>query len=133
MRCLILCASLVKQIILLKKQNIIVNNVRNTFATRVKMPIENETLQRTTIFYLFEQHLPKASEVTQRLACNVYCSCNQNREVVVYCEDIDDVICDACATVKHRRCRTFSIQNKSRSYATKKLDSVIDKTKTLRM
>ena len=78
-------------------------------------------------------HMPEASGVTPRPACSVYCSCNQNREVVVYCQDHDDVICDSCATVKHRRCKTFSIQNKSRSYATKKFDSIIDKTKTLRM
>ena len=78
-------------------------------------------------------HMPKSSGVTQRPACSVYCSCNHDREVVVYCEDHDDVICDSCATVKHRGCKTFSIQNKSRSYATKKLDSIIDKTKTLRI
>ena len=79
------------------------------------------------------RHMPKASGVTLRPACCVYCSCNQNREVVLYCEDHDDVICDSCATVKHRRCKIFSVQDKSRSYPTKKLDSIIDKTKTLRM
>ena len=79
------------------------------------------------------RHMPKALGVTLRPACSVYCSCNQNREVVVYCEDHDDVICDSCATVKHSRCKTFSVQDKSRSYPTKKLDSIIDKTKTLRM
>ena len=78
-------------------------------------------------------HMPTSSDVTQRPACNVSCICSQNREVVVYCEDHDDVICDSCATVKHRRCKTFSIQNKSRSYPTKKIDSIIDKTKTLRL
>ena len=77
--------------------------------------------------------MPKASGVTLQPACSVFCSCNQNREVVVYCEDHDDVICDSCATVKHRRCKTFSVQDKSRSYATKKFDSIIDKSKTLRM
>ena len=82
---------------------------------------------------LSESHMPKASGVTPRPVCSVYCSCNQNQEVVVYCEDHDDVICDLCATVKHRRCKTFSVQDKSRSYPTKKLDSIIDKTKTLRM
>ena len=79
------------------------------------------------------RHMPKASGVTLRPACSVYCSCNQNREVVLYCEDHDDVICDSCATIKHRRCKSFSIQYKSRSYATKKFDSIIDKTKTLRL
>ena len=78
-------------------------------------------------------HMPTSSGVTQRPDCSVYCSCSQNREVMVYCEDHDDVICDSCATVKHRRCKTFSIQNKSHSYPTKKLDSIIDETKTLRM
>ena len=78
-------------------------------------------------------HIPTSSDVTRRPACSVSCICSQNREVVVYCEGHDDVICDSCATVKHRRCKTFSIQDKSRSYPTKKLDSVIDKTKTLRM
>ena len=78
-------------------------------------------------------HMPKASEVTPRPACSVSCSCNQNQEVAVYCEDHDDVICDLCATVKHRRCKAFSVQDKSRSYPKKKLDSIIDKTKTLRM
>ena len=51
----------------------------------------------------------------------------------MYCEEHHDVICDSCATVKHRRCKTFSVQDKSRSYPTKKLDFIIDKTKTLRM
>ena len=78
-------------------------------------------------------HMPTSSEVIQRPACSVYCNCNQNQEVEVYCEDHDDVICDSCATVKHRRCKTFSIQDKSRSYTTKKLDFIIDKFKTLRM
>ena len=78
-------------------------------------------------------HMPKASGVTPRPVCSVSCSCTQNREVVLYCEDHDDVICDSCATIKHRRCKTFSIRNKSRSYATKKFDSIIDKTKTLRL
>ena len=78
-------------------------------------------------------HMPTSSDVTQRPACSVSCSCSQNREVVVYCEDHDDVICDSCATVKHRRCKTFSVQEKSRSYPPMKLDSIIDKTKTLRM
>ena len=50
----------------------------------------------------------------------------------MYYEDHNDVICDACTTVKHRRCKTFSIQDKSQSYPTKKLDSIIDKTKILR-
>ena len=79
------------------------------------------------------RHMPTSSDVTQRPACSVSCSCSQNQEVAVYCEDHDDVICDSCATVKHRRCKTFSVQDKSRSYPTKKLDSIIDKTKTLRM
>ena len=79
------------------------------------------------------RHMPKASGVAPRPACSVYCSCNQNREVVLYCEDHDDVICDSCATIKHRRCKTFSIQNKSRSYTMKKIELVINKTKALRM
>ena len=78
-------------------------------------------------------HMPTTSDVIQRPACSVSCSCSQNQEVVVYCEDHDDVICDSCATVKHRRCKTFSVQEKSRSYPRMKLDSNIDKTKTLRM
>ena len=79
------------------------------------------------------RHMPKASGVAPRPACSVYCSCNQNREVVLYCEDHDDVICDSCATIKHRRCKTFSIQNKSRSYTMKKIELIINKTKALRM
>ena len=76
-------------------------------------------------------HMPTSSDVIQRPACSVYCSCNQNQEVEVYCEEHHDVICDSCATVKHRRCKTFSIQDKSHSYPTKKLESIIDETKTL--
>ena len=78
-------------------------------------------------------HMPTSSDVSQRPACSVSCSCSQNQEVAVYCEYHDDVICDSCATVKHRRCKTFSVQDKSRRYPTKKLDFIIDKTKTLRM
>ena len=79
------------------------------------------------------RHMPKASGMTPQPACSVYCSCNQNREVVLYCEDHDDVICDSCATIKHRRCKSFSIQNKSRSYITKKIELIINKIKALRM
>ena len=79
------------------------------------------------------RHMPKASEITKRPACSVRCNCRQNREVMFYCKDHDDVICDSCATVIHRRCTTFSIQNKSRSYSSKKHDSVIDKIKALRV
>lgn len=68
---------------------------------------------------------------SQAESCIVMCSCDQNLETTIYCEDHDEVICQTCKAVKHRRCNTCSLTEKSASYDIKKLHSVIEKTNTL--
>lgn len=65
-------------------------------------------------------------------SCVVYCSCNQNQAVSVYCEKHEEVICQSCKTVKHRNCRLFSIQEKSINYDTARFTSFLTRTKTLK-
>ena len=48
--------------------------------------------------------------------CTVLCDCGQNSEVDVYCRYHRDVICEACHTIKHRRCDTVSIGEISVTY-----------------
>lgn len=70
--------------------------------------------------------------LTKRAAhCRVLCDCSQNSEVVVYCQDHDDVICQSCTIVKHRACKTVSIGEKCASYPKEKFAAVEQKADKL--
>ena len=62
----------------------------------------------------------------------IYCGCNKNQEVEFYCAVHADVICSPCKNIKHHKCETSSIQQKSSEYTSATLDSVLRKTKSLK-
>ena len=56
------------------------------------------------------------TQVTQRNNHKILCSCNQRQEVTTYCETHEDVICNLCGSVKHRKCNTSPLREKSKEY-----------------
>ena len=65
------------------------------------------------------------------LSCIVFCDCIQHSAVTVYCVDHEDVMCQTCKTVKHLKCNTLTISEKSSSYSEIKLGSIIEKVVNL--
>ena len=63
----------------------------------------------------------------------VMCTCDQNLETSTYCEDHDEVVCKTCKTIKHRKCKTCFISEKSASFDIAKLDTVEEKMLNLLM
>ena len=45
------------------------------------------------------------------------CSCNQKCEVIEFCKDHQELVCSACASVKHRTCNISTIEEMSRNVA----------------
>ena len=76
--------------------------------------------------------LPATGSARRTRGVVVYCGCNKSQEVAFYCEEHKDVVCDACRTIKHHKCSTTSIQDKSIDYTISKLEAVLSKTKSLK-
>ena len=75
--------------------------------------------------------MAKLSMEKHRPGYNVKCSCNLNKTVESFCEEHNDIICSSCESVKHRKCTTHPIQDKSAGYISTSLDSVLKKASTL--
>ena len=52
------------------------------------------------------------------VSCTVLCGCDQNARITDYCESHNAVICHTCKTIKHRKCKTGSINASSASEET---------------
>ena len=76
--------------------------------------------------------MPTSVTANQRPSFFVYCSCNQNQAVSVYCEKHEEVICQSCRTVKHRNCKLVSIQEKSINYNSARFTSFVASAKALK-
>lgn len=76
--------------------------------------------------------LPATGSTRRTTGVVIYCACNKAQEVAFYCEEHKDVVCDACKTIKHHKCRTTRIHDKSTGYTTSNLEAVISKTKSLK-
>lgn len=63
---------------------------------------------------------------------SVICSCDQNSEATFHCWEHDDVICETCKTLKHRKCKPVSIKEEDTSFAKYNLSSVIQRADELR-
>lgn len=61
-----------------------------------------------------------------------FCSCNQNKEVAIFCDDHNDVICMSCKALIHRKCKTLTIQEKSETYTSEKFGFMFSKAKDLK-
>lgn len=75
--------------------------------------------------------LPKLKSPADIFTCNVICSCNQNKEVEIYCEDHTEVLCTSCEMIKHRKCKTSSLQDTRLSYRKENFDLTLEKANTL--
>lgn len=76
--------------------------------------------------------MPTSVTENQRPSFSVYCSCNQNQAVSVYCEKHEEVVCQSCKTVKHRNCKLVSIQEKSINYNSARFTSFVARAKALK-
>ena len=54
----------------------------------------------------------------------ILCDCVQHSSVKSYCEEHNQIMCSYCKLLKHKRCRTISIEEKSRSYSETELNAV---------
>ena len=62
-------------------------------------------------------------------SCIVLCENCQNVEVTDYCERHNTVICQACRSVKHRKCNLKSVSEKGQSYDRNKFDFIVRRAK----
>ena len=61
----------------------------------------------------------------------IICSCNKGQPVTFYCNEHQEIICSACKTFNHHKCKTSSIQEKSSDYKSSKLDLILAEIKSL--
>ena len=78
------------------------------------------------------QNLAPVSLVSQGSGPALYCGCNTKKEVEFYCESHEDVMCGPCRSIKHHKCKTVSVQEKSLSYTAQTFNSILSKTKLMR-
>ena len=81
---------------------------------------------------LGSQSLAAVSTVSQGSDHVIYCACNTNSEVKFYCENHEDVMCSPCRSIKHHKCITVSVQEKSSSYTTQTFNSVLSKIQSMK-
>ena len=74
--------------------------------------------------------MPKHGLAKQPTVPGIKCGCNQNF-VESFCDDHNDVICRACHTVKHRKCKTIAVRNKCSQSSGYQPGSVLKKAKSL--
>ena len=75
--------------------------------------------------------LNKPCEKPARRRPGITCGCNKSQPVAFYCNDHQVVICGACKTFLHQKCKTSSIQEKSLVYKVSKLNAVLVEIKSL--
>ena len=62
----------------------------------------------------------------------ILCDCVQHSSVKSYCEDHNQIMCSYCKLLKHKRCRTISIEEKSQSYSETELNAVSERLASLK-
>ena len=78
------------------------------------------------------QSFTAVSAVSQGSGPVLYCACNTNSEVEFYCENHEDVRCGPCRSLKHHKCITVSVQEKSSSYTTQMINSVLSRIQLMK-
>ena len=69
--------------------------------------------------------------VSKGTGLNITCGCNKGQPVAFYCNSHQEIICGACKTFNYHKCKTSSIKEKSSSYTSSKLNSVLAEIKSL--
>ena len=62
----------------------------------------------------------------------ILCDCVQHSTVKSYCEEHNQIMCSYCKLLKHKRCRTISIEEKSQSYSETELNAVSERLASLK-
>ena len=62
----------------------------------------------------------------------ILCDCVQHSTVTLYCEKHNQIMCSYCKLLKHKRCRTISIEEKSQSYSETELNAVSERLASLK-
>ena len=62
----------------------------------------------------------------------ILCDCVQHSTVNSYCEEHNQIMCSYCKLLKHKRCQTISIEEKSRSYSETELNAVSERLASLK-
>ena len=62
----------------------------------------------------------------------ILCDCVQHSTVNSYCEEHNQIMCSYCKLLKHKRCRTISIEEKSQSYSETELNVVSERLASLK-
>ena len=75
--------------------------------------------------------LQKKMVPSKRVSSLVLCDCSQNAGVAIFCQDHDDVICQSCAVIKHRACKTLALGDKIASYQNEQFADVAQKADKL--
>ena len=65
--------------------------------------------------------------------CTVLCECSRNTEVTEYCENHNVVLCQACKSTKHRRCKTESVTRKSIAYDKTEINATFQKANAVKV
>ena len=62
----------------------------------------------------------------------ILCDCVQHSTVKSYCEEHNQIMCSYCKLLKHQRCQTISIEEKSQSYSETELNAVSERLASLK-
>ena len=62
----------------------------------------------------------------------ILCDCVQHSTVTLYCEEHNQIMCSYCKLLKHQRCQTISIEEKSRSYSETEFNAVCERLASLK-
>ena len=91
---------------------------------------KGQTITRKHDLVLFAKR-QKKQVPSKRASSIVLCECSQNAGVAIFCQDHDDVICQSCAVIKHRTCKTVAIGDKIASYQKEQFADVAQKADKL--
>ena len=71
------------------------------------------------------------SETTECTSSVVLCDCSMILRVSDFCEDHGEVICSTCKSIKHMKCKTVTVDEKSKTYDKTNLGTTIEKVKAI--
>ena len=65
------------------------------------------------------------------LSLYTICGCNKGQPIAFYCNEHHDIICCACKTLNHHKCKTSNVQEKCLTYKLSKLNLIMAEIKSL--
>ena len=71
------------------------------------------------------------SKTTESIERNIKCQCNE-KDITIYCQDHNKVLCFDCKTLKHRNCKTATIEEASADLDETDTDATKERMNTLK-